>query len=177
MIYAEFPNLSRHRLIKAARDHAVELEVSCGVQATDRDDVRLVVNMLRHEYTDYDADQSAPRHRAACEAIAARYPWLAAECARQIKVRAAAEQVNEQMIQEWLAEEERRRTQKRDLIAASRAVIDDLTVGQHVTATVRGHVRHGVLTKVARSRVTMEFTLRTGAARTVTLYAAEVRPT
>jgi hypothetical protein len=48
--------------------------------------------------------------------------------------------------------------------------------GQHVVATVRGHVRCGVLTKVARSRVTMEFSLASGAPRTATLYAAQVHP-
>jgi hypothetical protein len=81
------------------------------------------------------------------------------------------------MAQAWLAGQERRRAQRRELVDASRAAIDGLTVGPHVTATVRGHVRRGVLTKVARSRVAMEFTLRSGASRTVTLHAAEVQPT
>jgi hypothetical protein len=81
------------------------------------------------------------------------------------------------MAQEWAAEQEQHQAEKRDLVAASRAAISALAVGQHVTATVRGHVRHGVLTKVARSRVTMELTLRSGASRTVTLHAAQVQPT
>lgn len=177
MIRAELPNLSRRRLIRAARDHALDLAVQYERDTPSGDDHRLVVNMLRHEYTDYDADQCASRHRGACEAIAARYPWLAAECARQIADRDAAERESEEMAQAWLAEQEQQRARRRELVVASRAVIVGLAVGQHVTATVRGHVRHGVLIKVARSRVTMEFTLRSGASRTATLHAAEVAPT
>lgn len=176
MIRAEFPALSRRQLVRAARDHALDLAVQYEREAPSCDDHRLVVNLLRHEYTDYDADQSAPRHRAACQAIAARYPWLAAECARQITARETAEQEAARMEREWRAEQEQRQAEKRELVAASRAAITALVVGQHVTATVRGHVRHGVLTKVARSRVTMEFTLRSGASRTATLHAAEVQP-
>jgi hypothetical protein len=82
MIRTELPDLSRPRLIRAARDHPLDLAIQYEGEAPCCDDHRLVVNMLRHEYTDYDADQSAPGHRAACEAIAARYPWLADECAR-----------------------------------------------------------------------------------------------
>jgi hypothetical protein len=75
-----------------------------------------------------------------------------------------------------LAEQRQHAEQRRALIAASRRAVGDLAVGQHVVAAVRGHVRRGVLTKVARSRVTMEFSLASGAPRTVTLYAAQVHP-
>jgi hypothetical protein len=40
--------------------------------------------MLRHQYTNYDDDQSTERFIAACQSIAATYDWLATECARQI---------------------------------------------------------------------------------------------
>ena len=53
---------------------------------------RLVVNLLRHIYTDYDDDQSFDRFSQACDAIARRYPWLAEECAHQIGQRATEEE-------------------------------------------------------------------------------------
>lgn len=177
MIHAEFPAVSRKRLIRMARDHAADLAAMCEEADPPDDDHRLVVNMLRHKFTDYDDDQSTSRHRAACERITARYPWLADECTRQVAVRAGAHTQAEQMLRDWVVDRERERAQRRDLVAASHAGITDLTVGQHVTVTVHGHVRQGVLTKVARSRVTVEFTLRSGQSRTAVVHAATVQPT
>ena len=51
MIRAEFPNLSRQRLVRAARDHALDLAVQREREAPSCDDHRLVVNMLRHGFT------------------------------------------------------------------------------------------------------------------------------
>jgi hypothetical protein len=45
---------------------------------------RHLVNMLRHQYTNYDECQSTERFVAACRAIATAYEWLATECERQI---------------------------------------------------------------------------------------------
>ena len=175
MIQTDFPDLSRKRLVRLARDHALSLAVDRGHDDIGNDsDDRLVVNMLRHEFTDYDTDQSAGRHRDACDAIAARYPYLAAECARQVAAREADERDAAQFAEAYLAEQRQLAEQRRALIAASRQAVDKLAVGKHVVATVRGHVRRGVLTKVARSRVTMEFSLASGAPRTATLYAAQV---
>lgn len=48
---------------------------------------RLVVDYLLHECTDYHLHRSRPRHRAACEVIGQRFPWLAEECGRRIAQR------------------------------------------------------------------------------------------
>jgi hypothetical protein len=177
MIRTDFPDLSRKRLVRLARDHALDLALDRGYDDPENaGDDRLVVNLLRHEFTDYDIDQSADRHREACEAIAARYPYLAAECARQVAARETAEQDAQQFAEMYLMQQREHAERRREMIAASRRAIVDLTVGQHVVATVRGHVRHGVLIKVARSRVTMEFAIASGASRTAVLYAAQVRP-
>ena len=177
MIRVDFPDSSRKQLIRLAHAHAFDLAVDRGYDDIgNATDDRLTVNMLRHEFTDYDLDQSAGRYREACRAIADRYPHLAAECARQIAAREADEHAARRDAEMYLAEQRQRAEQRRVLIAASRQVIGTLVVGQHVVATVRGHVRCGVLTKISRSRVTMEFMLASGAPRTATLYAAEISP-
>lgn len=44
---------------------------------------RVIVNMLRHHFTDYDDFQSAVRFDEACWLISADFPHLEAECDRQ----------------------------------------------------------------------------------------------
>ena len=85
-VRVRFPLRSyREELVKVAREHAIGLDHASGqVARLDSADETLVVNWLRHQCTDYDRDQSAARHRAACEAIAHVYPWLSDECRRQI---------------------------------------------------------------------------------------------
>ena len=80
----------RKRLEHMAEHRAMLLDESRGYGygwTTDTD--QLVVNMLRHEYSDYDRDQSQEAHREVCLAIARRFPWLAVECDRQIAKRVA----------------------------------------------------------------------------------------
>ena len=91
MIATWFPDWTVNKLTKTAIGHASDPAIDRDHEPSCAPDVRLVVNMLRHEYTDYDMDQSAERHAEACAAIAATYPWLADECVGQ-KARRMAEE-------------------------------------------------------------------------------------
>jgi len=81
---SKFPtNLSQSDLIAKAVDRAIQRAVDFGDYDCDPEPLRATVNMLRHEYTDYDADQSPENHRQACEMIAKAFPFLAHEALRQ----------------------------------------------------------------------------------------------
>lgn len=103
---------------------------------------RIAVNMLRHTATNYDCDQSLARYTAASEAISARYPWLADECARQLRQRA-----NENA---W---EEDHPDHNPD---------DDLSTGDDAVAVVYGKHRECVVVEVERRRVLVRFRTRKG---------------
>jgi hypothetical protein len=72
-VRTRFPLWPRSRLETMARDRAEMLDL-----VHDRgfreyvDTDRLVVNMLRHEFSDYDDDQSQAAHRVVCEAVESR---------------------------------------------------------------------------------------------------------
>jgi hypothetical protein len=68
-----FPDWPRRKLKRAAENHAADAALSRGHTPGDAPVERLVVNMLRHEFTSYDRSQSQEAHRAVCEAIAARF--------------------------------------------------------------------------------------------------------
>jgi hypothetical protein len=87
-----FPNWSRSRLECVAREHALDRAIERDDDLGDPPVDRLVVNMLRHEFSDYDEVATAERHAAICRAIATSFPWLATESERQIERRALAEQ-------------------------------------------------------------------------------------
>ncbi|MEV2278777.1 hypothetical protein AB0I72_24635 [Nocardiopsis sp. NPDC049922] len=163
MITTFFPAVtSRRRLERSAREHTLTLDLERGSCSDDVPVERLVVNYLRHECTDYDLDQSSPRHRAACEAIAERFPWLAKECQRQIVRRAEADAEAEAASRSWEQEEEAARERCRALVSASREAIADLHVGQRVSFPYKRHRYTGVITKKGRSRVTVAYRIRTG---------------
>jgi hypothetical protein len=86
-----FPSWSRRKLEREAVAHADDVALERGVMPGDAPVDRLVVTMLRDEFTSFDATQTARVHRAAGEAVADRYPWLRPECGRQIRLRELAE--------------------------------------------------------------------------------------
>ena len=177
MIQTRFPDWSRVKLETIARQHADEVALAYGRVGAETDDVdRLVVNMLRHEFTNYDDDQIEHAHRLACEAIKARCPWLGDECHRQITRRAAAEQEDAafaEMAEHWeRAEKARLEERSRD----SSLVIGALKVGDEVIAHIVGRERRGTITWVGRLRVEVRYVIKTGEARTRRLYASTVRP-
>ena len=170
------PGWDRRRLERTAVEHTIELAMARGQGIGDAPAEQLVVNMLRHEYTSYDDSPTQAAHRAACEAIAARFGWLAGECQRQIAVR----ELRERQGREWAAAAERHRAEqqawRRERVTESREACRQLSVGMAVTAKVKGHVRRATVVKVGRSRVTIGFRLKTGAERVAVVYARDVQP-
>ena len=173
-----FPRWSRARLERVAREHAAAVAMAYGDFAdVTAPSERLVVNMLRHEFTDYDDDQSARRHQQACDAIADRYPWLRDECLRQVQAR--KEREHEAALWEVAAraEVERTRQWRRQRVTESHTSIGAISVGDEVSVRVRGHDRIARVTKVGRSRVTVHYAIKNGQAREALVYARDVTPT
>jgi hypothetical protein len=171
-----FPDWPRRKLKRVAEDHAADAALSRGHTPGDAPVERLVVNMLRHEFTSYDSSQSQEAHRVVCEAIAARFGWLRPECERQIQARARHEADDAGWIAAAREHEAARAAWRHDRVAESRDAIGQFTVGMRVTATVRGHRRDATVVKIGRSRVTVMFQIKSGAVRTAQLYARDVQP-
>jgi hypothetical protein len=171
-----FPNCSRPHLERTALDHAIELAVASGrgveTSATDR----LVVNMLRHEFTDYDDDPSVANFSSACRAIARRFSWLGQQCTRQVAQRRRAEVEKSALLEMHEEEKGCRREDRRRRSLASIPVIEGLVIGTPVTAVVRGFPRQGTITWRGRRRVEITFLLKSGEVRTSRRYASAVRP-
>jgi hypothetical protein len=171
-----FPNWYREKLERVAIDHDLERSLWTGFVPGDSPMDRLVVNMLRHEFTNYDENQTQEMHREACEAIAARFGWLGYECAKQIARRAEEEELARDVNasqEAWLAEAAQWR---RERVQESHQAIKALRVGMRVTAKVQGHEREATVTQVGRSRVSVAFRIKTGAERTALVYARDVQP-
>lgn len=164
-IHTRLPSWSRERLEKTAAAHVSLIAVERGWEGAAAADETLVVNMLRDEFTSYDEDQSDRSHAAACRAIAAKYSWLAGECYRRSHRRAAREREERAFMQMWRDQRDETREWRAARVARSREAITDLTVGQVVKARIRGHEREAKIVKVARSRVTVEFVINSGASR------------
>jgi hypothetical protein len=173
-LHTNFPNWSREKLEIEAIAHAEALALEHDSHYIPDDVDRFVVNMLRHKHTKYDATQTAEHHRAACEAIAERFPWLRPECERQIQRRVDAEQDRAAWQREGEAQEAEARRRAQEQVAESKVVIGELAVGMPVVAAVRGHQREAVITKIGRSKVTVTFRLKNGDEREATVYARNV---
>jgi hypothetical protein len=181
-----FPNWDRDKLISRAWQHVNDLamdrawEVGASWTPTDNasdtedHDLRVVVNMLRHEHTDYDDDQSNERHAAACRRISEKFPWLAEECERQIRTRKAQDEMYEDLAQSMAEQEREAKAARRNLIAASREACKTLQVGQVVNFKILGHDRTGAVTKAARSKVIVSYAIKSGAKREACIYAGLV---
>jgi hypothetical protein len=166
-----FPDWPRERLEKTAIRHACDVALHYArAEVSDAPVDQLVVNMLRHEFTSYDESQTLESHGLACEAIAARYPWLADECRRQAEARARREREEASLAAgyaDFMAEQKAR-------VSESLKAIGQFSAGMRVVATVKGHQRDAVVVKTGRSRVTVSFRLKSGAERTAAVYAAEL---
>lgn len=171
------PDWDRSRLEDRAIAHAEELSWERGGYGWRGGDVdRIVVNMLRHEFTDYDETQSGQTPTAACRAIGARYPWLAGECECQLRRRRAADEDAAALAEMMNAEEGARRRWRRERAAESRQAIRQLALGMTVRARTRRHDRVARIIKLGRSRITVEFRIKSGQRRTAVLYARDVSP-
>jgi len=171
----DLPDWSRQKVEKRAFAHAWELALEYGHDPSEACIERLVVNMLRHEFTDYDADQGQEAKRRSCVAIAERFPWLAAECGRQIDQRRCeeAEAARWREMAELMEQERAQRVAQRS--RASREAIVRMPVGTKVLARVAGRERAGTIVWQGRARVDVAYTLKSGQERTRRLYATEVR--
>jgi len=169
------PDWSRQKLEETALAHAWELALEFGHDPSEACIERLVVNMLRHEFTDYDADQGQEAKRRICGAIAERFPWLAAECGRQIdqRRREDAEAARWRELAECMQEERAQHAAARS--RASREAIAGMPVGTKVMARVAGRERAGTIVWHGRARVDVAYTIKSGQERTTRLYASDVR--
>jgi len=169
-----FPDWGRECLEKVALEHAIEVSVASGREFDSSLTGRLVANMARHEFTDYDEDQSTERFAEACAAIADRYPWLSGECNAQVARRRLADAqatLAAEMEQRWRQDEAERR---RERSAEAAEAIGGLVLGQRARARVKGQERTGVLTWIGRRRVELAFTIKSGEERSARLFANEV---
>jgi hypothetical protein len=171
------PDWHRHRLEAVARKHADELSWMRGGTGNDSDDVdRLVVNMLRHEFTSYEEEQDLRAYRAACVAIGMRYPWLADECERQIARRLRDDAERKSRLESFEAEERARKLWRHERSVTSAKVVGSLSVGMKVGVRIKGRDRTAVITWMGRSRVEVFYAIKSGAERWVKVYASEVSP-
>lgn len=171
-----FPHWPRRKLERVAQGHAVDVALSRAAVAGDAPVERLVVNMLRHEFTSYDDGPTQEAHRVVGEAIAARFGWLRAECERQIRARAQLEAEQARWIAAAREHEAAEAAWRRERAAESRDVISQFDVVMRVTATVKGHRRDATVIKVGRSRVTVAFRIKSGTERTAQVYARDMQP-
>jgi len=78
-------------------------------------------------------------------------------------------------MQMWHDQQQQAREWRAAQVARAREVITDLTVGMAVKARICGHQRAAKIVKVARSRVTVELVINSGASRSAVVYASEVQ--
>lgn len=168
----------RARLERLAREYAERTDGPDGRSSSHAPTERLVVDYLRHLCTNGDTDQGPDPHRQVCEAIAARYPWLAAECRRQVVARAAEDARVRFRHRFQVRERGDRRQEHRELVARSREVIGRLRVGQRVGFRYRGCWYTGVVVGLGRTRARVAHRVFTGPERdrVRVLHAAKLAP-
>jgi len=74
------------------------------------------------------------------------------------------------------AQQGQERAERRALVDASKEAVAGLSVGQKVTYTRGGSTYTATVTKVARSKVTIAYRIKSGAERTKVVHAALVTP-
>jgi hypothetical protein len=153
MVEIDLPDWRRRKLERIAVDHAIEVALAYDRLPGDAPVDRLVVNMLRHEFTSYDADPTQEAHRVVCDAIAARFPWLTTECERQVRMRAHREAEETRWAADSQAQTAAELAWKRTRAEESSQAIGRFTVGMRVTAKVKGHIRDATVVKVGRPRL------------------------
>jgi hypothetical protein len=172
----KLPDWRKDRLEQAAVKHLTGTPSAYGNRSFDISMDRLVVNMLRHEFTSYAHTRSTFAHVRACGAIAEKFPWLQDECDRQIAQRRKRDEHRSLVLRIPENREGTWDSRRQARAEQSRAAISDFTPGMRVTVTIGGYRRSAVVTSVGRSRVTVSFQTNSGADRTAVIYARDVRP-
>lgn len=168
----------RPRLERLARDYAGHQKGQSSRAFAHTPPERLIVDYLRHLCTNGGTEQGPDSHRQVCEAIAARYPWLAAECRRQMVERSAEDTRARLRQRSQVRAQSARRQEHRELVARSREAIGRLRVGQRVGFHYRGCWYTGVIIGLGRTRARVAHRVFTGPERdrVRVLHAAKLAP-
>ncbi len=133
-----------------------------------------VRNQVAVDDTDYDDDQSSERHRAACEAIAVKYPYLAEECAAQIKRRESSDEEAESYAR-YIQEQRDSYTEFRHVRSAESAeCAAEWSVNDTCGVPHKGRWYIGRVVKKNRVTVDVEFMRKNGSEATVRAYIRDI---
>ncbi|ORA23839.1 hypothetical protein BST12_06695 [Mycobacterium angelicum] len=137
-----------------------------------RDDHRSVINMLRHDFTNYDGNVyrsvTDRLYEEILDAIARDFPWLAHQCAYD-------KAGHPQRVPSWVAA---RRSAHREAQARqqrAREMVKHLHIGKRVMVSWRGS-REATIIEIRRTQVRAAFTLPNGNRHVITRSAHEVQP-
>jgi hypothetical protein len=177
MLETYFPDWQRSEIEKAAVKRSMEINAGHTYEPDYNSNTdRLAVNWLRHEFTDYNDNQSVDRFIEACTAIASRYPWLKSECDFQIekKKKVCAEGADLLMLMREIRAQEHK--DKLRLSEESAKAVSDLHIRQTVQVRSGERERVGEITWIGSLRVEVLFRIATGRKRRYRLYASVVTP-
>jgi hypothetical protein len=143
--WAQLVPVDRDQLVVMANRRASEL----GLTLSPNDE-RNVINMLRHDYTDYDwrvqSSKTDKLYGRVLDAIARDFPWLAQQCEQD-------KATHFERLSPWV---QYRRWAHHAAVATQRAAhaaIEGLSVGDKVIIDWRGQQREAEVTDVRRTRV------------------------
>jgi hypothetical protein len=149
-----------------ARQRAFDLKLD-----PSSSDHRMVINMLRHDYTNYDGQvvnsASDRLYNEILDAIAHDFPWLADQCAKD-----KATHFDRQP--DWVHARRYARQYAVERQRRGRAAIKSLSVGTKVVVNWRG-LREAEIIEVRRSRVKAQFPLNDGTMYVIDRPADEVQ--
>ena len=167
--WAHLTGMMPRQLATMARSREAEL----GLEPAGSNE-RAVVNMLRHEYTNYDGRVSATRtdrlYEEVLAAIARDFPWLSEQCAKDLAR-------HHQSVPQWVQHKRLVNSDALKRQQRGRQAAQSMSVGQQVTIKWRGENHPGELIEVRRSRVKVRFVGRAdGQVHVVDRPANEITP-
>lgn len=132
---------------------------------------RLLVNYLRHNYTNYDfTEQTYELKKEVNTVIAELFPDLKEECLNQIIER----KIKEDFIERYLKKQEVLKQEHKNFIEKSKSINKTLLVGQKATAKINGIIRELTITKINVSKVEVEYYLKNNQRRTKLIHSAKL---
>jgi hypothetical protein len=154
------------QLIAMAQSRASDLDLT-----PSGNEQRNVINMLRHEYSNYDGQVRHTRtdhlYAELLDAIAEDFPWLARQCA-------ADKTSHGSRVPLWVQNRRYSHKAAQAKQREARKAIAGLSVGDNVTVMWHGP-RDAVIVEVRRTRVQAAFTLPNGTEHVIDRSADEVR--
>lgn len=155
-------------LIAMARQRESELQLE-----PPRDDCRSVINMLRHDFTNYDGivyrSMTDRLYGEILDAIATDFPWLADQCAwdKATHYRRVPRWAQHRRFAHKAAQERQQR---------AREVVKQLHIGKPVRVNWRGKPIEATIIEIRRTRVKAAFRLPDGNQYVIDRSAIEVQP-